>query len=141
MLLEAQQIQQIGVPNKNNRIYPLKVIEDIIKVNAGMPIIGTVGMPDVVRELGYPFDLIVSMDDASHVANNLAIKDNWLVADICVLDNISKGKKLHSALTRGEHIDFRMAGYCRTTESTVATDIQEVTEFLLCSINAVADGA
>lgn len=114
----------IGVPNKNNRIYPIETVEAIIEqAKTRGPILGQVGLPDDV--------LKVSMSNVSHMVENLRIEGEYLVGNIKVLDTPA-GKVLAPILSNYE---FRPCGTGIVSADGIVSD------YKLTSIDALEDAA
>jgi hypothetical protein len=119
-------ILKADVPNSNGRIYPLAALENCIAEEAKRkPLLGVIGMDE---------GLSISLDKVSHIAENLRIEGDTLVADIRVV-NTPAGNQLIELYKSGL-ITFRSSGFGK-----IGADGKTITDFEPISINAVYDGA
>ena len=128
--MEPVVIAVADVPNKNNRVYSKSVLEHAVNECVGL-CYGQIGMP--VGSL-YP-----TLEDVSHVVENLRFDDNNRLIGTVRLLVTPKAQELQKLLDNGVSLDFRLAG---TGDVSVNEDGQTVvSNFSICSINAVNDGA
>lgn len=113
-------------PNSNGRIYPQAALDSCIAEEAKRkPLLGVIGMDEVMgMELG----------KVSHIAENLRMQGDTLVADIRVVDTPA-GKQLVELYKSGL-ITFRSSGFGK-----IGADGKTIENYELISINAVYDGA
>lgn len=94
-------IQQIGVPNKNNRIYSRDLMLQVISDKHLLYTHGQIGMENT-------FD--IDPHRISHTFSNLRIVDDHLIGDLSIFDT-PQGKILKSLKDiNGFEDSFRMAG-------------------------------
>lgn len=122
------QILRADVPNSNRRVYPRLVVEKAYQNYKTCGLRGQLGMPQNV-------DFPISVDNISHVVEKLSLKDDYLIAEIQVL-NTPKGKILNDLFENNpESIAFRTAG----TGNVKARedDCFVISDFILTGIHAV----
>lgn len=139
-------VAQADVANRNQRIYPRDVLEDVVakaqkrikakafRCELGFPI-KTAGQStdDFMRRV-----MTVDERQVSHEVVNLRLDDDgFLLADIRVL-NTPNGQVLQKVMER-ESMDFRFRGFMET--AAYGTTMTMVKKFDLVSIDAVRDGA
>ncbi len=96
-------ILRADVPNGNNRIYTRDVLEKIVQDHREL-----VQSRTMMGELGMPKELLIHFDSVSHVVKDLKIENDYLKAEIEVLDT-PKGKILQFLLDKNEVV-FRSRG-------------------------------
>lgn len=115
------------VPNKNNRIYPSSLKEQILNdASEECPIFGKIGMP-------YDYGEKIKFSDCSHLVTSLFVEGNDLMAEITLL-NTEKGNDLIKLLEDGK-VCFRTAGFGDVHKDENGVNIVE--NYYLTSINAV----
>lgn len=100
-------IARADVPNGNKRIYPREVLEQAVRVfqadhKKHRSLVGELGLPNEPS--------IIHFQNASHVITDLRMQDDYLVAEIEVLDSPC-GRVLRTMLeTNSEIVAFRTRG-------------------------------
>lgn len=117
-------IQQLDVPNKNNRIYPARTIEEALQRLNGKPVIGHIGVDGGNDPSTF----------ASHQITNLAIEDGYLVGQITILDT-EAGKTARRLLEGPLRGDVRSQGYGDVSPDGI------ITNYTIVSIDIVSNGA
>jgi hypothetical protein len=115
-------------PNGNKRIYPREILEKVVERfhRDGITTIGQFGMPK---------DGIIRINDMSHMVMDLQMKDDYLVAEIAVMDT-PQGKILNQLLRSfGDVVAFRTAGvgFGETNDDGCL----EIASFQLAGIHAI----
>lgn len=124
--LSLQFVIKEDIPNKNNRIYPKKVLQNIVD--------DFVNQKDIIGQIGMPKDgLHVDLSLTSHVVKNLQLIEGSLYADIEVL-NTPSGNKLIESIDKGD-VSFRLMGTGKVETVDGIATIQE--GYNLIAINAV----
>ncbi|MGZ8924591.1 MAG: hypothetical protein ACXW2E_01780 [Nitrososphaeraceae archaeon] len=122
------QIQIIDKPNKNKRIYPKELIQNLIIQYRDKDIRGTIGIPNSFSEW---LD-----ENSSHIIRNLRIEEDYLVGDVTILDT-PLGSILSSILDK---MDFRLVGCSKYIEDDTSNTV-DPTNYVLLGICAVGNGA
>jgi len=110
-------ILEVDRPTVNKRIYPRALVEKFI---------------EQVRErlenralLGHRYDTVFVerhlLADASHLTTDLRIEDNWLVADIEILDN-AEGLTLQKLLEKNAVKFTTLVCGCYASDTGVVSD-------------------
>lgn len=121
-------IATANVPNRNDRIYTIETLQDIVERKAGTAVLGQIGMPSrTFAGLPDTFNL-------SHRVLNLRLEGENLVGDVEILST-PQGKMLNDTIAS---MDFRFCGVGKVNK---VENGFEVSDFTLSSINAVQDGA
>lgn len=133
-LIESVVIAEADVPNKNGRVYPRAILEQMIREverkSSPPRVFGSVGMPDGVE---------VDLSRVSHTVSDLHITDDGkLLGKVMILDT-PQGAIMEKVLEAEPTRQFRMAGIGKLEDGEDGTTI--VTDFRLLSINLVRDGA
>jgi len=92
------------VPNKNNRIYPKHLLEEIVA--KFQDVIKNRGL---IGQMGYPGDSMIHFAEASHIVTDLAMEDNKMVAEIETIQTPC-GKELEKLLKGDAKIALRPYG-------------------------------
>lgn len=127
-------VLQIGVPNANNRIYPLAVVQKMVAESRTKKFLCGPFMPKTL-EFGHAAQV-----DASHVVESLFIQDDTLMAELRILKT-EYGQYLTKLMDEGAVTldQFRTAGFADTV---VREDgYLEVTSCKLIGIHAIKDPA
>jgi hypothetical protein len=133
-LIESGVIVEADVPNRNGRVYPRAVLEQMIreierKSNPAR-VFGSVGMPAGVE---------VDLSRVSHTVSDLHItEDGKVLGKVMILDT-PQGRIMQKVLEAEPSRQFRMAGIGKLEDNEDGTTT--VTDFRLLSINLVRDGA
>lgn len=115
--------------NLNQRIYPLdEMTREVDKlesmIKGGQPIYG---------ELDHPEDLVVNLQNASHIITDLHMEGNDGVGNMKVISTVPAGKIVEGILEEGLPVGVSSRGTGAVDEYT-----QEVTDFNLITIDIVA---
>lgn len=133
-LISSGVIVEADVPNRNGRVYPRVVLEQMIreverKANPAR-VFGSIGMPEGVA---------VDLSKVSHTVSNLHItEDGKVLGDVMILDT-PQGRIMEKVLEAEPERQFRLAGIGKLEDNDDGTTT--VTDFRLLSINLVRDGA
>lgn len=133
-LISSGVIVEADVPNRNGRVYPRAVLEQMIreverKANPAR-VFGSIGMPEGVA---------VDLSKVSHTVSNLHItEDGKVLGDVMILDT-PQGRIMEKVLEAEPERQFRLAGIGKLEDNDDGTTT--VTDFRLLSINLVRDGA
>jgi hypothetical protein len=119
------------VPNKNGRLYPLAVLNDIVTACASRTLFGMIG-PFTINTAN------VDLDRVSHVVENLRVDGDVLKGEVRILDT-PMGKIMKSLEEAGIPLHFRTAGYGHLKHRD--DDIQEYYHYSLRSIDLVSNPA
>ena len=95
------EIMKANVPNKNNRIYPLDVLNKMIE-----QVQPAISERRFLGQLGYPDEAVVQFGQVSHMVTDLRMEDDSMVAEIEVL-NTPNGKELKKMLDE-DKVAFRI---------------------------------
>lgn len=128
MKLEGQIIAEAGVPNKNNRVYPASVLEQVANEFSTTHRINKTMM----GHLGMQQDSLIRFAYVSHMVEDLKFENGVLKADIEVLVNTPMGKVLKDL---ANDVSFRMAGMGDIKEENGQWIVQD--DYKLVTINAV----
>jgi hypothetical protein len=133
-LIESVVIAEADVPNKNGRVYPRAVLEQMIREvdRKADParVFGTIGMPS---------DSTLDLARVSHSVSDLHVThDGKLLGKVMILAT-PQGELLQKVLEAEPSRQFRMAGIGKLEDNEDGTTT--VTDFRLLSINLVRDGA
>lgn len=131
MIYEGK-IFDLDVPNLNNRVYSTEVVQEAVeryneKIKAGTAL-GHLGMPSG------PDVLNVTLENVSHVVQEIRIEDGKAYAKIRVLDT-PLGLAAKQMIEQGVRTDLRTAGSADIDEHGV------ISNFSISSVNIVNDGA
>ena len=115
--------------NLNQRIYPLdEMTREVNKletmIKGGQPIYG---------ELDHPEDLVVNLQNASHIITDLHMEGNDGVGNMKVISTVPAGKIVEGILEEGLPVGVSSRGTGSVDEYT-----QEVEDFNLITIDIVA---
>ena len=128
----TQIVAQADVPNRNGRIYTkevlAKMVEDFNSRPAKESLIGQLGFPENNMPAGNVIDLSI----ASHIVEDLRLKDEHLVADIKILDT-NCGEELIELMKNGGAV-FRTQGIGK---AEISGDTAIISDYTLTTINAV----
>jgi hypothetical protein len=133
-LIESGVIVEAGVPNRNGRVYPRAVLEQMIREveRKSVParVFGSIGMPSGVE---------VDLSKVSHTVSDLHItEDGKVLGKVMILDT-PQGRIMEKVLEAEPDRQFRLAGIGKLEDNDDGTTT--VTDFRLLSINLVRDGA
>jgi hypothetical protein len=133
-LIESGVIVEADVPNRNGRVYPRAVLEQMIreierKSNPAR-VFGSVGMPAGVE---------VDLSKVSHTVSDLHITDDGKVLGKVMILDTPQGRIMEKVLEAEPDRQFRLAGIGKLEDNEDGTTT--VTDFRLLSINLVRDGA
>ncbi len=137
MKLISQIVQVADKPNKNNRIYPEKLLQKICDENRGL-----VEGRSLFGIIGFPENNVIGFGEISHVVTKLFMgycQDSaHMVADIEIL-NTPYGKLLQNIIESGTKVSFRLCGVgsIDITKGTTVSGSDVIDEFKLISISAV----
>lgn len=132
--IESCVIVEADVPNKNGRIYPRAVLEQMIK-----DVEDKMSPPRVFGAIGMPESVSIDLSMVSHTVSNLRItEDGKVLGDVMIL-NTPRGKIMEKILEAEPNRQFRIAGIGKLEDNDDGTTT--VTDFRLLSINLVKDGA
>jgi len=134
-IIKSKVVAVADVPNRNNRIYPKSVLENIVDdFQHQSPLNGD--WFRMMGQLGTPEGTSVHLSEASHVVRNLRMMDNKLVCDIQVMD--TPGGKMISALHKeGCDMKFRLHGTGSVEEEEGSYVVQD--DYKLISVNALPE--
>lgn len=119
-------------PNGNKRIYPKEILEKVIEQFRWDGIATTTG------QLGMPQDGIMRLSEMSHMVINLHMEEDYLVAEIAVMDT-PQGKVLKQLLNDNPNtVAFRTMGVGFGEMNDDAC--LELASFQLTGIHAVSAG-
>lgn len=137
MIIKNVPILTADVPTGANRIYPLRVLENIFTENKHRDLLGRVGMP-LLRD---KFEFAIDLSEYAFMCKLTEIKDGRLFADITVLDTAT-GVRFKADLNDGliTNPQFRVAGYSQL-KSTDVSGRYEVERFKLFQVNYTANPA
>jgi hypothetical protein len=133
-LIESGVIVEADVPNKNGRVYPRAVLEQMIREieRKSFP-------PRVFGSVGMPAGVEVDLSRVSHTVSDLHItEDGKVLGKVMILDT-PQGHIMEKVLEAEPDRQFRLAGIGKLEDNDDGTTT--VTDFRLLSINLVRDGA
>jgi hypothetical protein len=120
-------IAEADTPNKNNRVYPKKVLEKIVDDFNGKT-------ERMLGQMGMPHDSIIHLSMASHFVEKLQLSDEGkLLADIQIMSTPC-GKQL-SELMEICDVSFRLQGIGEVKSIDGVDVIQD--NYQVIAINAV----
>ena len=99
------------IPNGNNRVFPKKVLESLVKNSQERIAQGTeLGM------FGMPTSSALPLSEVSHRVTQLEMIGDNLVCEIEVIDTLPGGKILLELAEKGEKLAIRLAGIGNLSE-------------------------
>ena len=122
-------VLQVGVPNRNGRVYPPEAVQAMIEQANKRIAEGT-----LLGELGEVEGTSVTLDNVSHIVRGLHLEGDTVVATIELM-NTPKGETLRELLKIEGGPVFRTRGTGLVDEHGV------VSQYQLISVDAVMDGA
>lgn len=122
-------VAKADVPNKNNRVYPLETLQSIVDQfnNKDVGKYGMLGMSGNIENT-LPLDKISHTTDALHIDGS-----SNLVANVTVLST-PMGERLKDILSECE---FRLGGIGKLTPVDSQSNVSQVSDYTLVSINAI----
>jgi len=126
--IKSQTVAKVGVPNKNNTVYPRSILNKIVSD------FNEKETQDLLGQLGMPDDGRVHFSKVSHAVRELRMSGDKLVADIEIMDTPC-GKQLVDLIESGM-IAFRLQGVGSTHLKGIVKVVDD--GYKMISINAVS---
>lgn len=143
-------VMQIGVANKNNRIYPMETVQRMVVKSFGKKYMCELNLPDESQGIGA---FAVNMENVSHVVEQIFIQDETLYAELRVLKT-PKGQDLQKLLDNSPTLQDAMTaqafvehdGYAFRTAGYGDIEVQEdgtklVKNFTMTGVHMVSNPA
>jgi hypothetical protein len=137
MIIKNISILTADTLSGTNRLFPLRVLENVFAENKDRYIPGRVGMPLLKDKFEFKMDV----SDCAFMCKLTEIKNGSLFADITVLDTVM-GRRFQSALNDGliTNPQFRVMGYYLPKHVDVSNQT-EVEYLKLLQVNYTANPA